>query len=136
MNRIATTVILALVFTAVLSGTLMAGRNEKGHDPAIAQTQHEMNQEAENDYKKSDAELNRVYRELMGHISGDQKKALIDAELAWIKFRDSNCACWALVHKGGSIYPLMYFGHLKTMTDDRIRQLKFMKQDMLIDEGH
>ncbi|MGV8120539.1 MAG: hypothetical protein AB2L14_12330 [Candidatus Xenobiia bacterium LiM19] len=38
------------------------------------------------------------------------------------------------MHKGGSLYPLMYFGYMKSMTDERTAQLKTMKKDMLIDE--
>jgi len=135
MHRAAKITHIVIFLTLFLSAPLTAGESRESSAPAVAQTQHEMNRQAEDDYKKADAELNRVYRELMGHLSGDQKKALIDAELAWIQFRDTNCACWTLVHKGGSIYPLIYFGHMKSMTEDRTKQLRLMKRDMLIDEG-
>jgi uncharacterized protein YecT (DUF1311 family) len=124
-----------LVFLSILLSAPLRAGEWAGHGcEAVAQTQQEMNRQAEDDYRKSDAELNAVYRELMTHLSGEQKKALVEAELAWIRFRDSNCACWALVHKGGSLYPLMYFGYMKSMTDERTAQLKAMKRDMLIDE--
>jgi uncharacterized protein YecT (DUF1311 family) len=133
MHRFTRVTLLFLFLTLTLPTPLTAG--EDRGESALAQTQHEMNQQAEDDYKKADAELNRVYRELMGHLSGGQKKALVDAEIAWIKFRDTNCACWAFVHKGGSLHPLMYFGHMQRMTEERTKQLKVMKRDLLIDEG-
>jgi uncharacterized protein YecT (DUF1311 family) len=127
-------VYLSMLFLILsLARPLSAGESQRQHLAPVAQTQHEMNQQAEDDYKKSDAELNRVYKDLMGHLTAEQKKAMIDAELAWIRFRDANCACWALPHKGGSLHPLMYFGYMKSMTDDRIKQLKDMKRDLLID---
>jgi uncharacterized protein YecT (DUF1311 family) len=136
MRRITMVSLFLLLLALITTGRPTAGEYRSSSVSTVAQTQHEMNQQAEDEYKKADAELNRVYRELMGHLSGEQKKALTVAELAWIKFRDTNCACWALVHRGGSLYPLMHFGHMKSMTEERTKQLNVMKRDMLIDEGH
>jgi uncharacterized protein YecT (DUF1311 family) len=40
-------------------------------------------------YLKWDKELNRLYAELMKKISPDAKAALKDAQVQWLKFRDS-----------------------------------------------
>jgi uncharacterized protein YecT (DUF1311 family) len=40
---------------------------------------------------RQDATLNNNYRILMSKLSSDQKKALLEAERAWIAFRDANC---------------------------------------------
>jgi uncharacterized protein YecT (DUF1311 family) len=41
--------------------------------------------------KRQDALLNQNYRQLMASLSAGRKKALQEAQRAWIKFRDTNC---------------------------------------------
>jgi len=96
----------------------------------LAQSQSQMNRDAQDSYKKSDAELNKVYKQLISIISKEQKDALIDAQLAWIKFRDANSACWASPNKGGSIYPLIYFGRMKEMTEARTAELRELIKEL------
>ena len=38
-----------------------------------------------------DKRLNASYRSLLVTLNPERKKALVDAEVAWLKFRDSNC---------------------------------------------
>lgn len=96
----------------------------------VAQSQSQMNRDAQDSYKKSDAELNKVYKQLISNISKEQKDALIDAQLAWIKFRDANSACWASPNKGGSIYPLIYYGRMKEMTEARTAELRELMKEL------
>jgi len=42
-------------------------------------------------YKKVDKELNSVYNILKKELNETDKKNLVDAQKAWIKFRDLNC---------------------------------------------
>jgi uncharacterized protein YecT (DUF1311 family) len=42
-------------------------------------------------YDKVDKELNSVYNTLKKELNETDKKNLIDAQKAWIKFRDLNC---------------------------------------------
>ncbi|MGV8125238.1 MAG: lysozyme inhibitor LprI family protein [Candidatus Xenobiia bacterium LiM19] len=96
----------------------------------VAQSQSQMNRDAQDRYKKSDAELNNVYKQLISRVAKEQKNALIDAQLAWIKFRDANSACWASPNKGGSIYPLIYFGRMKKMTEARTAELRELMKEL------
>ena len=41
--------------------------------------------------KRQDAVLNENYRKLMAPLSAKRKKALQEAQRAWLKFRDTNC---------------------------------------------
>ena len=43
------------------------------------------------EYKKVDKELNSVYNKLKKELNETDKKNLIEAQKAWILFRDSNC---------------------------------------------
>lgn len=42
-------------------------------------------------FVESDKELNDVYTELMGKLNREGQKALKEAELKWIKYRNSHC---------------------------------------------
>ncbi len=89
-----------------------------------AQTQAEMNQKANNDYQKVDAELNKVYKQLMQTLEGNERQLLIKAQKDWLKFRDSHCQFEASEFKGGSIQPLMRSTCLTECTRNRIDDLK------------
>lgn len=41
-----------------------------------------------------DVHLNANYKALMARLSPSRQKALIAAQLAWLKFRETNCAFW------------------------------------------
>lgn len=91
---------------------------------AGAQSQQEMNQQADADYRKADAELNAVYQKLIQKVPPEVKESLIDAQLAWIKFRDAEAKARAAEVEGGSLYPLLYAGSLAETTRVRTRQLQ------------
>jgi uncharacterized protein YecT (DUF1311 family) len=87
--------------------------------------QSTMNACAQDAYRKSDAELNALYKKVQSRNKedGEAGKLLIAAERAWVAFRDAECAFDAAPNTGGSIYPLVYFGCLDRLTRARIDQL-------------
>ncbi len=90
-----------------------------------ATTQLEMNHCAHKSFKAADAELNQVYRQLRSKYKDTpQDRQLVDAQLAWLKFRDTDCKFSADRFKGGSIAPLIYSGCQEELTKERIRSLK------------
>lgn len=91
---------------------------------SFAQTQGEMNEIANASYKKTDAELNKVYKQLMAILDQNEKPLLIQAEKDWVKFRDSHCTFEASQYEGGSIKPLIYFNCLEESTRKRIIEIK------------
>src|SRR5262249_26692536 len=44
--------------------------------------------------KRQDARLNENYKRLMSKLTQERKNALLEAQRAWIMFRDANCAFW------------------------------------------
>jgi uncharacterized protein YecT (DUF1311 family) len=94
-----------------------------------------MNRCADQDAKAADAELNRVYQELLSKSKGDASatKKLRDAQRAWIAFRDAQLeALYPAEDKQreyGSIYPMCYAIVTTAMTKDRTIQLRRMLQD-------
>jgi len=43
------------------------------------------------EFTRQDARLNENYKRLMAKLSAKRKEALLEAQRAWIKFRDANC---------------------------------------------
>ena len=87
-------------------------------------SQHELNRCAARARDRADAELNKVYRELMKDTSGAERVKLRDAQLAWIKFRDAHCDYKSVGNMGGSIYPMVYSFCLAGVTNERVKQLR------------
>jgi uncharacterized protein YecT (DUF1311 family) len=87
-------------------------------------TQHELNQCAARARDKADAELNKVYRELMKDAGTTERAKLRAAQLAWLKFRDAQCDYESFGNKGGSIYPMVSSFCLARVTNARVKQLQ------------
>jgi uncharacterized protein YecT (DUF1311 family) len=87
-------------------------------------SQAELNQCAARARDKADAELNKVYRELMKDAGTTERAKLRAAQLAWIKFRDTQCDYESVGNKGGSIYPMVMSFCLARVTNARVKQLQ------------
>ncbi len=75
---------------------------------ATAQTQTDMNVCAAGEYKKHDAAMNQIYQQLLAKLTDPQQKSLlVDAERAWIAYRDKQCAFQTSGSVGGSIHPMI-----------------------------
>lgn len=89
------------------------------------QTQAAINACAGLSAEAADKQLNQVYQQLRSNLKGSQReKLLIDAELAWIRFRDINCAFEKSSYEGGSIAPSVYYGCIEQITKQRIQKLE------------
>lgn len=78
-------------------------------------------------YEKADAEMNRVYGQLMSELAGEDdrnQQKLRQAQLLWLKYRDSNCESEASIYEGGSIRPAVYSHCLASITQERTRRMK------------
>jgi len=97
--------------------------------PAVAQTdcrnpqaQNDMNQCAYREYEKTDAELNRLYKQLQDKTGNAPQLAA--AERAWIAYRDKECDLETAGEAGGSIRPLLQATCLKALTERRSADLR------------
>jgi len=97
---------------------------------ALAQSQGEMNTAAFKELEQVDAQLNKIYKELLSKGDDESDKALREAQRAWLKFVDLHINYVFPVKKGenprdlyGSVYPMEY-NMLKTqLFKERIKQL-------------
>ncbi|NJM97365.1 MAG: DUF1311 domain-containing protein [Phormidesmis sp. RL_2_1] len=87
-------------------------------------TQAAINSCAQEDYAQADAQLNRVYQALKSAQSESGRQALGTAEVAWLRFRDLDCAFESNQFTGGSMAPLVYSNCLRELTIVRTQELQ------------
>lgn len=94
-------------------------------DCSHLKTQMELNECAGANDQAADAALNKLYRQLMTEeTDAASKQRLIEAERAWIAYRDKECAYQVgPQQEGGSIWPMEMSNCLEELTAARIRQL-------------
>ncbi len=105
------TAITCLGFLAAISGV------------SHAQTQSDMNQSADADYKKADAALNKTYQNVLKKLDASGKADLKSAQNAWIKYRDLDCKFQSAGSAGGSIHSMIVAGCLSDKTEARTKEL-------------
>lgn len=93
--------------------------------------QGDMNSCAAADYKREDARLNQLYKQLVGLSDKAQVAKLKQIQLAWIRFRDLHCNYAEGRYEGGSMAPLVGWTCLRDLT----RQRNATLQD-LINDAH
>lgn len=95
-------------------------------DPNFAQSQTAMNFKAYSDFKKADAELNRVNQKILKTYSRETTfiKKFRNAQRLWIQLRDAELAA-KYPNSGtyGSVAPMCKSIYLETLTKDRIKFL-------------
>lgn len=117
-----------MVITCLLS--TMAPSQNKGakKSPCVDnETQVGANACARHKYEQADAEMNRVYGQLISALAGENDKdqqMLREAQTLWLKYRDSNCKSEASIYEGGSIRPAVYSHCLASITQERTRRMQ------------
>lgn len=97
-------------------------------DPCFqkAQTQADLNACAIGAFKRADADLNRLYKQIIARLQGDDgvRERLVDAQRKWLQFRDAECAFQTVRTVGGSIQPTQVNSCLADQTQARVIQLQ------------
>lgn len=99
-------------------------------------TQYEMNYCAQKAYEYADEDLNSDYQQaraamieideyLQPELFG-AKQALLDAQRAWIKYRDLACSAERFIVRGGSMEGLIMGNCLERLTRQRSEDLRFI----------
>jgi uncharacterized protein YecT (DUF1311 family) len=105
-------------------------------DCANAMAQQDLNQCAYADWEAADAKLNTAYRLAINMLEGwdadlpaeeqGGAEALREAQRAWITFRDKACEAEGYAMKGGSAEPLLVYGCMRLVTEERSAHLEAM----------
>ena len=75
------------------------------------------------EFTRQDARLNENYKRLMSKLSAKRKEGLLEAQRAWIKFRDTNCSFY-FDPDGGSAAHLFGSDCMLNATANRATELK------------
>ncbi len=84
----------------------------------------EMRQCAADQYAIADQKLNQTYQQLIRQLSTQRKQRLIEAQRAWISFRDKTCEFESSQMLGGSAEPLLRTTCLTRVTQQRVQDLQ------------
>ncbi|WRH66121.1 MAG: lysozyme inhibitor LprI family protein [Planktothrix sp. GU0601_MAG3] len=84
----------------------------------------EMRKCASDQYQIADQKLNQTYKKLMAQLSPERKKRLIEAQRAWISFRDKTCSFESSQVLGGTAEPLFLTQCLAKVTQQRVQDLQ------------
>jgi uncharacterized protein YecT (DUF1311 family) len=105
-------------------------------DCANAVAQSDLNTCAFRDWEEADARLNAVYQRATAllqdwdaNLPNDERggaTALKEAQRAWITFRDKACEAEGYAFKGGSAEPLLVYGCMRLLTEERTAHLTSM----------
>jgi uncharacterized protein YecT (DUF1311 family) len=89
------------------------------------ETQVAMDICADASYQNADAALNRSYKEIIRGLKGDATttKLLVEAQKAWIAYRDAECAFSTSANEGGTIHPMVFSICLEGVTKKRTAEL-------------
>jgi uncharacterized protein YecT (DUF1311 family) len=108
-------------------------------DCANAMTQQEMNFCAEQDWLAADALLNDAYATALAAMQeadasfppeGDtEEERLRTAQRAWVAYRDAACDSAGYAMRGGSAEPLLIYGCMGMLTQQRTEALQSLVQD-------
>mgnify|MGYP001079305217 FL=1 len=91
-----------------------------------ASDQATMNACADKAFKTSDAELNKLYKEIRGRLrdDADTAKLLVSAQKAWIAYRDAECVFTSAASADGSIHSMIVSQCREGITRKRIVDFK------------
>jgi uncharacterized protein YecT (DUF1311 family) len=82
------------------------------------------------EFDRQDTRLNDTYKKLVSKLSKDRAKSLVEAQRAWIKFRDANCGFY---HDpdGGSAAHIAGNECMLNATVDRANELENLLSGLL-----
>ena len=122
MRRIA---LCALLLPILLSAAFAKTQKERQTQPCEGYgSQAEASGCAHREFQAADAELNKAYNRLAGVLDAEEKALLKASELAWIKYRDSNCTFESSQYAGGTMRPMIESFCLARVTRARTAELK------------
>lgn len=123
-------VALPLIFSVFFSTSALATDKLESNCLQKAQSQVELNDCAAQTYKNADGEMNTAYKKVMDMLksSPEKSKALLQAQRAWLKFRDADCAFFSSNSAGGSINAMNNALCLSERTTERTNSLNKIKK--------
>ena len=128
-----------MIFTALL---MMAAAQDRAVDCDNAMAQPDLNACAYQEYERADAALNAQWKLTAAAMKAQDREfdrtqdnrpgyydTLLAAQRAWITYRDKHCASEGYTMRGGSAEPMMISGCMRTLTEQRTKDLKALIEE-------
>ena len=118
--------LLSSLATLILAAPLLAGV-ARADDCANAMDQATMDECAGKDFDAADKKLNDAYKQIEGRLKDNagSKKLLVDAQRAWVVFRDAECAFQGGPQaNSGSVRPMVVANCQAGLTNLRLKDLQ------------
>lgn len=114
------------IFPGIVMALLAAGSGQAAEDCDNASDQTTMNVCAGDALKKSDTQLNALYKKIEARLKddADAAKLLVSAQKAWLSFRDAECTFSSSAVAQGSVYPMIYALCLDGLTQLRVKDFQ------------
>ena len=106
-----------------VAASLLVAHRAIALDCSNAITTVDMIECADKDYSAADKSLNHAYSALKKTLDATGNELLLNAQRAWLKFRDASCDLDADQARGGTMAPLLRIGCLTAMTKERTKAL-------------
>lgn len=124
----------ALIVFCLLSVEALSRRQSLSEIPCGEYgTQAEANACARRDFEKAEAEMKKVYEQLIAELAGragEGRRKLEKAQSLWLQYRQATCESEASIYEGGSIRPAVYHGCLAGVTRERAGRLRGFLDDV------
>jgi uncharacterized protein YecT (DUF1311 family) len=93
---------------------------------ANAVDQVAMNACADAAFKQSDKKLNELYRQIEARLKdhADTKKLLVQAQQAWVTFRDAECSFQTSASAGGTVTSMLVSMCMDGLTQSRVKDFE------------
>ncbi|WP_169805835.1 lysozyme inhibitor LprI family protein [Azohydromonas lata] len=117
----------------VLCAAFLAALPAHALDCKNAMNTMDMNDCAAIEQKAVEVRLNEVYQRVMKELDkpdeelekySEVRKKLLEAQRAWIRFRQSDCDAQYAYHMDGSMRNLVYLGCMRSRAERRIKDLE------------
>lgn len=123
----------ALLFLALLLASLANAEEAADLDCENALTTRDMEQCIAIESDKAEAALNQTYQRLVKQLTHpdtehenytEYRKKLLDAQRAWIKFRDADCDALYALNSSGSMRNIVYLSCKQQRAEQRTKELE------------
>ncbi|MBZ9711493.1 lysozyme inhibitor LprI family protein [Mesorhizobium sp. ESP7-2] len=118
--------LLSSLATLILAAPHFVG-TARAADCANAQDQATMNQCAGKDFGAADKKLNDAYKQIMDRLKDNaaSRKLLVDAQRAWVAFRDAECKFQGgPIDTAGTVYPMVVANCQTSLTNGRLKDFQ------------
>ena len=87
-------------------------------------TQLELIERARNSFEKAKERMQRAIGELDSRFDDQSSQVLMRSQTEWERYSVSQAESSAATYKDGSIYPLIYFSEMESLTNERAARLQ------------